>query len=612
MNHFKKCLSALLALVMILSMFSACGKKAAPAATQAAPVETTAATEAPVVAETEAPVPETVSDGFYHVGDKIDDFTITTYDGKEVSLYQLLEEKDMVLLNLWAIYCGPCGSEFPAMQEAYAQYQDKVGIIALSTDPTDSDENLAEYAQEKGMTFHVTRDTVDLANRVHSSGIPTSIVVDRFGIICAIASGAEPEVSVFTNLFDIFTAEDYTESIFMPSLSAKLPEAEPADPAQLNEALNSEGGNLVFTNSASRFYWPMVVAEKDGRTVVSASNVNTTKSAAVVETQVEAKAGDVLVMEYKLSSYMNMSVLRMTVDKQDVKVNSLSRDWATTAYQFEESGSHHITVSFETSILENDGTQGLWIDSIRLVSGDEAARIMAEKPQYPIGKELGFKLLNESVEPAAIVIEETGEPIMSIKICADPVLRFAVELPKNIDPESAFMLDPAENVYPLTAFATADGYLVEIPNPDPSEYFNSSVTLWGNGGMIGAGYLYSSLEQANVNAQAMADAVGAPLKAVLWDDSMVMQEAPAGDGTYTVTYVDQNGDPVPGVMCQVCDANSCQVFVSNADGICEFTLPAGMYEIHTLMVPAGYEGDTTTVTEAPIGGGELSFTLTRK
>lgn len=86
----------------------------------------------------------------------------------------------------------------------------------------------------------------------------------------------------------------------------------------------------------------------------------------------------------------------------------------------------------------------------------------------------------------------------------------------------------------------------------------------------------------------------------------------SGDAAYTVTYVDQNGDPVPGVMCQVCDETMCQVFVSDADGVCRFTLPAGNYEIHTMMVPAGYEGDTTTVTNAPAQGGDLTFTLTKK
>ena len=85
-----------------------------------------------------------------------------------------------------------------------------------------------------------------------------------------------------------------------------------------------------------------------------------------------------------------------------------------------------------------------------------------------------------------------------------------------------------------------------------------------------------------------------------------------GDVTYTVTYVDQNGNPVPGVMCQVCDEATCQVFVSDADGVCQFTLPAKAYEIHTLKVPAGYEGDTNTITNAPVQGGDLTFTLTKK
>ena len=45
--------------------------------------------------------------------------------------------------------------------------------------------------------------------------------------------------------------------------------------------------------------------------------------------------------------------------------------------------------------------------------------------------------------------------------------------------------------------------------------------------------------------------------------------------------------------------------------VCQFRLPADFYEIHTLKVPAGYEGDTITITEAPVGGGELSVTLTK-
>ena len=35
------------------------------------------------------------------------------------------------------------------------------------------------------------------------------------------------------------------------------------------------------------------------------------------------------------------------------------------------------------------------------------------------------------------------------------------------------------------------------------------------------------------------------------------------------------------------------------------------WEIHTLKVPEGYEGDTETITIAPVEGGELVFTLTK-
>ena len=83
----------------------------------------------------------------YDVGDKMEDFTVTTYDGGEFSLYEVLEEKDMVLINIWATWCPPCRMEFPFMEEAYQLYKDDVEIIALSCEPSDSDEVLATFTE---------------------------------------------------------------------------------------------------------------------------------------------------------------------------------------------------------------------------------------------------------------------------------------------------------------------------------------------------------------------------------------------------------------------------------------------------------------------------------
>ena len=372
--------------------------------------------------ETQLSAGEADSEYYYHVGDKIDDFTITTYDGKEVSLYEVLEEKEMVLLNLWATWCDPCVAEFPAMQEAYGQYRDKVEIIALSVGVDDTDVVLADFVREMGITFPVTRDTVELCDRVHSSCTPTSIVVDRFGTICAIATNGSDDPTIFTNIFDIYTGEDYTQSIFIPSIYSQLPDAEPAEADALNAALNGEGGNLVFTNSSNPFYWPMTVEQLDGRTVASASNVNSSLSIAVVETQVDAEAGDVLVMEYKLKSIAHQLSLHLTVDGREVHASSLTKDWTTYAYRFEEGGNHQISVTFKRDFYDNDGSEGMWIDSIRLISGDEAEK--------------------------------------------------AVALDETMDPETAFVVDCANNAYPLTEFVTEDGYLLEIPNENPSAYLH--------------------------------------------------------------------------------------------------------------------------------------------
>ena len=43
-----------------------------------------------------------------HLGEVLPDFTVDTIDGGTFTLSEALAEKDMVLINLWASWCGPC------------------------------------------------------------------------------------------------------------------------------------------------------------------------------------------------------------------------------------------------------------------------------------------------------------------------------------------------------------------------------------------------------------------------------------------------------------------------------------------------------------------------
>ena len=259
-----------------------------------------------------------------------------------------------------------------------------------------------------------------------------------------------------------------------------------------------------------------------------------------------------------------------------------------------------------------EGNPGLWIDSIRLVSGDEAAEALAKNPSYPAdGDWMNYQVVNENAERIVIAEEASGDFILFADVCTDPVIRMAITLPEDIEPETVYLADEANHTISVAPWAVEDGYLLEIP-ADGSFGLLRFVML-SDSDPLEELWIARSWEEVDIILEKCSDHWGIPVKAVPYDETIEMPVPETeGDGTYTVTYVDQNGDPVPGVMCQVCDEASCRVYVSDESGVCQFDLPAGAYEIHTLKVPAGYEGDTSTVTEAPMGGGELSFTLTKQ
>lgn len=145
------------------------------------------------------------------LGQPLPDFTVETIDGNTFTLSEALKDHDMVLINLWATWCPPCEREFPFMQEAYEQYKDRVAVVALSVEPKDTPEVLTEYANAHGMTFPIGSDgKTNLADTFVTIGIPTSVVVDRFGNVALVEAGAKVETSAFVNLFEYFLQDGYT------------------------------------------------------------------------------------------------------------------------------------------------------------------------------------------------------------------------------------------------------------------------------------------------------------------------------------------------------------------------------------------------------------------
>jgi len=561
--------------------------------------------------------------GIYRVGDTIEDFTFTTYDGETFTLYGLLEEKDMVLINLWATWCGPCRGEFPYMQDAYELTQDDVAIVALSVEPTDTDEVLSEFAHGLGLTFCVGRDTENIAGRFGVTGIPTSVVVDRNGVICFIESGALPDVDSFTRLFGVFTGDNYSGPRLLSGLPGPAPAVEPSYEVDIGIALNSDGGRLDFTNPEDGYTWPMTVGETDGRSVVISSNTGVENSVAAVETVVSADAGDALAVTFRISSQVGCDLFNIRINGDVVKSFCGEDGWMTYAYLFEEAGEYTVTLEYENSEASTAGADTLWIDSVELLSGDAAADALAANPAYPVSDNMYIKAVSEGAREI-VINDPTGKLAQyytgPFYIINGSTATFEIGIPEGIDPELALVSFNFDGSLYSLADCIVDGRFIVTGGVDSvgtSGYCDSSVFLYpslnSTDGAVATYFMDEENADALVNS-ITADENGNVLGSWEYADEQpaVREDAELTEAVYTVKYVDQNGAPVAGVMCQVCDETTCQVFVSDENGVCEFTLAPYEWEIHTLSIPEGYEGDTETVTIAPIAGGEMVFTLTSK
>lgn len=147
----------------------------------------------------------------YKLGDVFGDFVITSVDGTEYKISELLQTKKAIVLNFWFINCGPCKMEFPYLQQTYEEYQNDIEVLALN--PLDgTDESVLKYAQDLELTFPMSACDSQWQTCMQLTAYPTTVIIDRYGTIAMIHRGSITEKEVFANIFDYFTSEGYQQT----------------------------------------------------------------------------------------------------------------------------------------------------------------------------------------------------------------------------------------------------------------------------------------------------------------------------------------------------------------------------------------------------------------
>jgi len=91
---------------------------------------------------------------------------------------------DVVLINFWATWCGPCRVEMPILQTYSQRYEDDLVILAVNAE--ESQDTVKGFVTRMGLTFDVLLDPEGEIQRLYQlRGYPTSFFVDKEGVLQA-------------------------------------------------------------------------------------------------------------------------------------------------------------------------------------------------------------------------------------------------------------------------------------------------------------------------------------------------------------------------------------------------------------------------------------------
>ena len=116
------------------------------------------------------------------VGYLAPDFRLPMLDGRLVRLSDYRGQ--VVFLNFWATWCGPCRVEMPALERLYREFRPKgFVVLAVSTD-VEEEAVTGPYRDTLGLSFPIAHDpTMDVGRLYGVRTLPLTFLVDREGVI---------------------------------------------------------------------------------------------------------------------------------------------------------------------------------------------------------------------------------------------------------------------------------------------------------------------------------------------------------------------------------------------------------------------------------------------
>ena len=117
-------------------------------------------------------------------------FTLAARGGQNVSLTQY--KGQVVMLNFWASWCGPCRQEMPLLESIYRKYN-KMGftMIGVNVEPDSNAAN--DWLKATPVSFPILYDRDSKVSKLYDvAGMPSTVIIDRSGKVRVLHRGYKP------------------------------------------------------------------------------------------------------------------------------------------------------------------------------------------------------------------------------------------------------------------------------------------------------------------------------------------------------------------------------------------------------------------------------------
>ena len=123
------------------------------------------------------------------VGFRAPEYSAQTLAGDSVSLASYRGK--VVLLNVWATWCGPCRKEIPELRVINSRYSSQgLTVVGVTVDTEGTETQIADFVKEFRMDYPLWHDPNERISALYAIvGLPASFLIDRAGVIRWKATG---------------------------------------------------------------------------------------------------------------------------------------------------------------------------------------------------------------------------------------------------------------------------------------------------------------------------------------------------------------------------------------------------------------------------------------